>query len=178
MFVVDSKGPATSQQTLAISAVAPSSPPAPGTRRPEAEVLVNKFTLAACLTGAIPVPSASAAIVAENAAMVAAVANAMGKHVTVLHVMGAISSVGSINIVGRTVFIDVARLLSWGTGPGGMLVISALGATTAGVQTWVLGQLAIAICESSDGTVPPDLVAGIQAQATAAVADLLKRTKE
>ena len=133
----------------------------PSDRRDRAESLVRKFTGVALTTGAVPVPAASAAVVAENAAMVNAVAAAMGVPVSVGTVVKSMGPVGCANVLGKAVFMEGARLLSWGAGPGGMAAVSALGATTAGLQTWVLGQLTIAICEHGGKRLPSELSAGV-----------------
>ena len=112
-----------------------------------ADDTITGFTLAAAATGAIPVPGASAAIVAENAALVAALANIYGHPVDAKTVAATLATLGGINSVGRTVFIEGARLMGWFTGPLGVAGVSALGATTAAVQTWSLGQLAMAFFE-------------------------------
>lgn len=57
---------------------------------------------------------------------------------------------GTLNVVGRNLFIEGAKLLSWGTGSVWALVaLAALGATTAGVQTYIIGMLAIEICKNN-----------------------------
>lgn len=118
------------------------------TRRENAERRLLELTGGAMLIGAVPVPAASTAIVAENAGMIAVIASEMGVPVTVETVLGSLGTVGTINIVGRTVFVEGARLLGWFAGPLGVPGVCVLGATTAGLQTWVIGRIAIAICEA------------------------------
>jgi len=97
--------------------------------------------------GAVPVPAASGAIVAANAGMVATIASAMGVRVTVETVIGSLGTMGAINIVGRALFVEAARAMGWFAGPLGVPGVCALGAFTAGLQTWVVGRLTVAICE-------------------------------
>jgi len=115
--------------------------------REQAEALLLRFTGAATITGAIPVPAASAAIVAENAAMIAAIGSAMAVKVSVQSVAASLGTVGAVNMVGRALFVEAARFMGWFAGPFGVWGVSVLGATTAGLQTWCLGRLAIAIAE-------------------------------
>lgn len=50
---------------------------------------------------------------------------------------------GSANLIGRTLFIEVAKVLSWGaTGGIAAVALCGVGATTAGLQTYILGRLA------------------------------------
>jgi uncharacterized protein (DUF697 family) len=109
-----------------------------------AEDTVIGFTLAAAATGAIPVPGASVAIVAENAALVAALGSVYGHEVDAKSVVASLAALSGLNTIGRTVFIEGARLMGWFAGPFGVAGVSALGATTAAVQTWTLGKLAMA----------------------------------
>ncbi len=112
--------------------------------------IVAKYTLVASATGAIPVPAASAAVVAENAVMIAQIADAMGAPVDVKTVTSSFGIAASINIIGRTLFIEGARLLAWGTASvWAAPTLSALGAATAGIQTYIVGQLAMAICKNN-----------------------------
>jgi len=113
------------------------------------ESIVAWYTLAAAGTGAIPVPAASAALVAQNGAMISHVASAMGIPISVGTVIESIGMMGAANMVGRQLFIEGAKLLSWGTGSIWALVgISALGAGTAGLQTYIIGRLAIEIAKN------------------------------
>ena len=113
------------------------------------ESIVAWYTLAAAGTGAIPVPAASAALVAQNGAMISHVASAMGIPISVGTVIESIGMMGAANMVGRQLFIEGAKLLSWGTGSIWALVgISALGVGTAGLQTYIIGRLAIEISKN------------------------------
>lgn len=120
----------------------------------EAQITVAHFTLLAMGTGAVPVPAASVAIVAENAAMLGVIAAQFGVPVTVRSVVSSLGLAGTLNQLGRAVFIEGARLLGWGAGPGGPIVVSALGASTAGIQTWIVGQLTIAIAQNNGVALP------------------------
>jgi hypothetical protein len=109
---------------------------------------VRRFTVLALATGAVPVPGASAAIVAENAALVNVVASEFGVDVSIGTVVAALGPAAAANAIGRTVFVEGARLLGWAGGPFGIAAVSALGAATAGLQTWVIGHLAVAMCQN------------------------------
>lgn len=64
---------------------------------------------------------------------------------------------GSLNVVGRNLFIEGAKLISWGTGSvWALAALSALGAATAGVQTYIIGMLAIEICKNNGKTLSSD----------------------
>ena len=111
-----------------------------------AKEVVAYYTLAASATGAIPVPAASVAVVAENSVMIAHIASALGYEISMGTIVDSIGIMGSLNIVGRNLFIEGAKLLSWGTGSiWAAAALSALGATTAGVQTYIIGRIAIEI---------------------------------
>lgn len=124
-------------------------------RRRAAERVVHRYTAIAAATGAVPVPAASGAIVAESAVMIAEIASVLEQPVTLQMVLRSIGTLGTINLIGRQVFVEGARLLGWGAGPGGIMAVSALGASTAGIQTWVLGHLAIAVAENGGRPLPP-----------------------
>ncbi len=111
-----------------------------------AKEVVAYYTLAATGTGAIPVPAASAAIIAENGLMIAHIASKLGQAIDIQTVITSLGISGSLNIVGRNLFVEGAKLLSWGAGSiWAIAALSALGATTAGVQTYILGMLSIEI---------------------------------
>ena len=111
--------------------------------------IVAYYTLAASATGAVPVPATSAAVAAENGLMLAHIASAMGAPLDISTIAGSIGIAGSLNVLGRTIFIEGAKLLSWGTGSiWAALALSALGATTAGMQTYLIGRIAIEICKN------------------------------
>ncbi len=113
----------------------------------KATEVVARYTLMAAGTGTAPVPSASVAVVAENGIMIAHVADVLSvESITVGMVVRSMGIAASLNLLGRTVFIEGAKLLSWGTGSFWAAVgLSALGATTAGIQTYIIGSLAIEI---------------------------------
>jgi len=134
-------------------------------QRERAEEILLAFVAAAAVTGAIPVPASSAAIVAQNAAMVNVVAAEMGVPVSLTTVAISLGPVGMINLIGRAVFVDAAKALGWFAGPFGVAGICLLGATTAGLQTWVLGQLVIAICEHGGMALPRQLAAEVMENA-------------
>lgn len=114
-----------------------------------AKEIVAYYTLAATGTGAVPVPATSAVIVVENGAMFAHIAAALGAEVTLSNVVESLGIAGTLNIAGRAVFLEGAKMLSWGTGSVWALAgLCALGATTAGAQTYALGRLAIEIAKN------------------------------
>jgi len=133
--------------------------PAPASPTPyalaAASRTVTKFTLAAMATGAIPVPATSAAIVAENAAMMTVLASQLGVPVTVETVTRSLGMAMTVNLLGRAVFVEAARAIGWFGGPAGVAGVSALGATTAGIQTWVVGHLAIEIARNHGRALAP-----------------------
>ena len=113
----------------------------------KATEIIAHYTLLASATGAVPVPASSVAIVAENGIMLAHVADALGiESITISTVVSSMGVAGSLNLLGRTVFIEGAKLLSWGTGSfWTATLLMALGASTAGVQTYIIGRLAVEI---------------------------------
>ena len=112
----------------------------------KAESIVKKYTILAAGTGAIPLPAASGALVGETGAMLAHLRSIFGCPIEWGTVAEAIGVAGGLNMLGKTLFIEFARSLSWGTGnPWAAVLISGFGATTAGVQTYIIGQLAIEI---------------------------------
>jgi hypothetical protein len=115
----------------------------------KAESIVAWYTLAATATGAVPVPAASVAIVAENSAMITQVAAAMGIPISVGTVCASFGTMGLLNVMGRNLFIEGAKFLSWGTGSvWALAALSALGAGTAGLQTYMIGRLAIEVAKN------------------------------
>ena len=127
----------------------------PAPRIEEARALVRGFTLLAAATGAVPSPGASGALILENAAMFAAVGGTLGVPVTVESVLTSVGLFGSLNMAGRQLFVEGAKLLGWATGPLGLPALCAWGAATAAGQTWALGQLAIAIARNGGGPLSP-----------------------
>lgn len=124
------------------------------------------FTAAVGATGAIPVPAASLAICGETAVMVNTIASAMGIPVSPKTVAMSLGKVWIANAFGRAVFVEGARALGWLTGPLGVAGVSALGAFTAALQTWVIGELTIAICKVGGRVLTPeeaeDVVSGAE----------------
>ncbi|MBI9041956.1 hypothetical protein [Lutibacter sp.] len=110
--------------------------------------IVGKYTIMASLTGAFPVPASSAAIVGQNAIMVNHIGNVYGLKITKWTLLKSIGLLGSVNMVGRNLFIEGAKLLSWGTGSvWAAPALCLFGAATAGLQTYILGMLAIEIAK-------------------------------
>ena len=125
------------------------------------------FTSTAAATGAIPVPMASAVIVAENAVMIAMIASQLAVPITPSVVIESLGFASTVNAIGRAVFVECARALGWFAGPAGVAGICALGATTAGLQTWIVGCLAIEIGKNSGRALTPALARGFVRSAEA-----------
>lgn len=126
----------------------------PAACRRSAESVVHRYTAIAAVTGAVPVPATTAAIIAENAAMVNEIAGCFGVPISAHTVIGSLGLVGTVNAVGRAIFVEGARAMGWFGGPLGVAGVSALGATTAGIQTFVLGSLVVAIAENGGQALP------------------------
>jgi uncharacterized protein (DUF697 family) len=119
----------------------------------KAITIVGNYTVAASITGGIPVPASSAAIVGENAIMINHIGSIYGVKITSWTILKSFGLLGSLNMIGRNVFMEGAKLLSWGTGSvWAAPALCLLGATTAGLQTYLLGMLAIEIAKQN-GTV-------------------------
>lgn len=132
-----------------VAVTSASSPASVRSNEPDAIAVVAAFTAAAAANGALPVPGASAGIVANNGIMIAYLASLYGQRVTVSMVANTIGLAGGANIVGRTIFVEAARGISWGTGmPWGAFLVSAIGATTAAIQTMLVGMVTIAMCRN------------------------------
>ncbi len=115
-----------------------------------AEKKLAQCVLAASATGAIPVPATSVALIAENTVMISDIASIFEIQIDLHIVMESFSIVGVLNLIGREVFVEGAKLLAWGTGSVWAAAgLVALGATTAGVQTYMIGRLVIAICKNN-----------------------------
>ena len=127
----------------------------PAARRPTAEAVVYRYTAIATATGAVPIPATSAAIIAESVAMVNEIAGCFGVPISVQTVVGSMGLIGTVNAVGRGIFVEAARAMGWFAGPAGVAGVSVLGAATAGIQTFVLGFLAVAIAENGGQSLPP-----------------------
>lgn len=110
--------------------------------------VVRRYTVLGIATGAIPVPAVSLALVAENASMINEIAGCYGVPISPATVVGSMGMMTAVNQVGRAVFVEAARAMGWFTGPLGVPGIVVLGAATAGLQTYILGHLAIAIAEN------------------------------
>ncbi len=94
--------------------------------------------------------------------MISHVASELGTSITLGSVFGAVKLMGTLNMAGRMLFIEGAKLLSWGTGSVWALVgLSALGATTAGVQTYIIGRLVIEIGKNGGAALPAGKAAQI-----------------
>lgn len=120
----------------------------PSTTDSRARRILARHIALTTATGGIPVPATSLAIVAENAAMIAEIAGCFGLPISLATVTASMGLTGVVNMIGRAVFVEAARAMGWFAGPLGVAGIVALGATTAGLQTCVLGFLAIAIGEN------------------------------
>lgn len=117
--------------------------------------VVRNYTLLAMGTGAVPLPAATAAIVTENAVMIGHIGAVYGVAVTAETVIASLGAVAVLNMGGRALFIEGMRALNALGGGLATVAVSALGATTAGVQTWMIGHLAIAIAKNGGQPVDP-----------------------
>ena len=118
-------------------------------KRARARNIIIAYTAAAMVKGAIPVPASSALIVANNAALFHHIQSIFGVPFNFSAVASSIPTAALMNVAARTVFVEGARALSWGTGmPWGSVIVSGLGATTAGAQTATVGLIAMAIAEN------------------------------
>lgn len=116
----------------------------------EAKGIVAKYVIAAAATGTVPIPASSAAIVVQNAIMISHIASSLGVQITIQNVMESMNAATLLNIAGRNLFIEAAKLLSWGTGSvWAATALSTVGATTAGLQTYIIGCIVIEIAENS-----------------------------
>ena len=122
-----------------------------------AEAIVGKYTLAAAATGAIPVPAASVAIVAETAAMLGHLSSVLGAQITWATIFESLGFAATLNVVGRQLFLEGAKAVGWGAaGPLAAAALSGLGAATAGVQTYILGLIAIEIGKNDGRAITED----------------------
>ena len=109
--------------------------------------IVGWYTLAASAKGAVPVPAASVVIVGNNTYMITHIGAVMGKTVHWQDVAASLGAMAVVNMFGKTVFIEGAKFLSWGTGSFWALAgVSALGASTAALQTYLVGTITIEMC--------------------------------
>ena len=116
----------------------------------EAKAIMAKYVLAAAATGAVPVPASSAAIVAQNGIMINHLASSFGIQITISNVIESMSAASMLNVVGRNLFVEVAKLLSWGTGSvWAAAALSAFGAATVGLQTYIIGCIVIEIAKNN-----------------------------
>lgn len=115
----------------------------------KAKEIIAYYTLAASATGAVPVPAASAAIIAQNGVMLPHIASALGVEITVEDIIKSLGFASTANLVGRNLFIEGAKVISWGTGSvWAAAALSALGASTAGIQTYIIGCITIEIAKN------------------------------
>ncbi|MEX8517684.1 MAG: hypothetical protein AB3X44_04080 [Leptothrix sp. (in: b-proteobacteria)] len=127
-----------------------------------AKEIIAYYTLLASGTGAVPIPASSGAIIAQNGVMFGHIASTLGAEISVSTIVESIGIAGSLNIAGRTFFIEGAKLLSWGTGSvWALAALSVLGATTAGVQTYILGRIAIEIGKNDGKALVPSATSKI-----------------
>lgn len=110
--------------------------------------IVGWYTLAAIAKGAVPIPAMSVAIVANNGFMIGHVSSVLSENVTWESIAASLGVSGSLNVCGRTVFIELAKTVSWGTGsPWAAVALSCFGGATAGIQTLIVGSIAIEIAK-------------------------------
>jgi hypothetical protein len=137
-------------------------------REQRAREIVGWYTLVAAGTGGVPIPASSAAVIANNGFMIAHVSTVMGTPVTWERVAASVGFVGTLNVMGKTVFVEAAKTLAWGTGSlWALAALSAAGAATAGLQTYVIGLISIEMAKQ-----------GGDPLSSAASADLFERAKQ
>jgi uncharacterized protein (DUF697 family) len=128
----------------------------------QSKAVLKTFVLAAIATGAVPVPAASAAIVAENALMISKIAGIYGCEINVATIVASLGMLQTANMIGRELFIEAARALSWGAAFfGAPVLVSAIGAGTAGLQTYLIGLIAIEIAKGGGEKLSRSVVKGI-----------------
>jgi hypothetical protein len=144
-----------------------------------AREIVGWYTLAATGVGAVPVPATSVAIVANNGFMLAHVGATMGSVVTWEGVVSSLGVAGTLNIAGRTVFVEAGKALGWGTGSlWALAALSAVGASTAGLQTYILGLIAIEICRNGGQPIDAKQAARVIATGKETLSDFVAEMKE
>ena len=117
--------------------------------------MLTKYVITASATGAVPLPAVSAALVAENALMINHIAAIYGCEISVGTVVSSMGILGTANMIGRNVFLEAARALSWGAAfVGAPILISAIGAATAGLQTYLIGLIAIEVAKLGGAVIP------------------------
>ncbi|MEA1878442.1 MAG: hypothetical protein U9N86_16495 [Bacteroidota bacterium] len=113
-----------------------------------AKNIIGWYTLVATATGAVPVPASSVAIVANNGFLIAHISSLFSKDIEWEHVIGSMGVAGTLNMAGRAVFVEAGKALAWGTGFVWALAgLSAVGAATAGLQTYIIGLITIEIAQ-------------------------------
>ncbi len=117
--------------------------------------VVGWYTLLASGTGAIPLPASSAAIIAEDCAMITHLSAICGQRVSLLTVFESMGVLAAANLFGKTLFIEIAKLLGWGTAsPWLLAALCGVGAATAGLQTYIIGLLSIEILKNGNAVIP------------------------
>jgi hypothetical protein len=145
----------------------------------QARRIVGWYTLAASGIGAVPVPASSAAVIANNGLMIGHIQSKMDSDVSWEKVIMSFGTATTINLGGRAVFIEVAKLISWGTGSAWALaLLSAVGASTAGLQTYIVGLIAIEIAEKGGSPLSTDKADEIIKQAKSSYTDFKNEMKE
>jgi hypothetical protein len=114
--------------------------------------------------------------------MLAKIGALTGKPIDIGVLMRAFGLAGAANVFGRQLFIEFARAIGWGTGMGitGTLLLGGFGATTAAMQTFLVGWLAFEISRATDGTSNRAIATFVIRQAKAEFAEtysLWKREK-
>ncbi|MEA9438541.1 hypothetical protein VCX44_22760 [Aeromonas caviae] len=111
--------------------------------------IVGWYMLLAQLKGAISIPLMSAAIVVNNGLMITHISKVYSVKITWESVVQSLGVAGALNAWGRLFFIEAAKAISWGTGnPWGAVAVSCCGIATAGLQTLLIGAVAIAIAKN------------------------------
>ncbi len=110
---------------------------------------VGWYALAAEAKGAVPIPLMSAAIAVNNGVMITHISKQFSVKITWESVVQSLGVAGALNAWGRLLFIEAAKAISWGTGnPWGAAALSCCGMATAGLQTLLIGAVAITIAKN------------------------------
>lgn len=140
--------------------------------------IVAYYTVAASITGAIPVPAASTAIIGENAIMINHIGSIYGHKITKRTLLRSIGIMGAINVIGKNLFIEASKMLTIGTGNvWATPALCVLGAATAGMQTYMVGLLAIEIAKQGGKVLDFEASSSIAKVAKETYSDFLKEWK-
>lgn len=142
--------------------------------------ITGYYTVVAGGTGAIPVPGASAGIIANNALMIGHINSVMNSDIDYKDVLVSMGAATAINVFGRAAFVEMAKSLGWLTGPlapAALVGASALGATTAALQTYVIGLITIELTKGNGSDLSSDKIDEIINNAQGSLRDFMNEHK-